>query len=90
MVHNGLDDVVVAETVLSDVDGAAGRLTIRGFALEQLAGQRSFEAVAHLLFEGFLPALPGPDAFARQLGEARRAVWHRVRPPGDVSGSPDE
>lgn len=80
MVHNGLDDVVVAETVLSDVNGDAGRLTIRGFALEQLAGQRSFEAVAHLLFEGFLPALPGPDAFARQLGEARRAVWHRVEP----------
>lgn len=80
MVHNGLDDVVVAETVLSDVDGAAGRLTIRGFALEELAGHRSFEAVAHLLFKGFLPGLPRPEAFARQLGEARRMVWLRTEP----------
>lgn len=80
MVQNGLDDVVVAETVLSDVDGAAGELTIRGFGLEELAGQRSFEAVAHLLFEGFLPGLPRPGDFARQLGEARRAVWQQVQP----------
>ena len=80
MVQNGLDNVVVAETVLSDVDGAAGRLTIRGFALGKLAGHRSFESVAHLLFEGFLPALPAPDVFARRLGEARQRLWERVNP----------
>ena len=27
---NGLEDVVAAETVLSDVDGANGRLVVRG------------------------------------------------------------
>ncbi len=37
----GLDDVVAAETTLSHVDGAAGRLIVRGFDLEQLAGKRS-------------------------------------------------
>ena len=36
---NGLDDVVAAETVLSDVDGLGGHLTIRGHALPELAGR---------------------------------------------------
>ncbi|RVB05127.1 citrate synthase/methylcitrate synthase, partial [Mesorhizobium sp. M7A.F.Ca.CA.004.05.1.1] len=36
---NGLDDVVAAETVLSDVDGLGGRLTIRGHSLPELAGR---------------------------------------------------
>ena len=31
----GLDDVVAAETVLSHVDGQAGRLVLRGFDLEE-------------------------------------------------------
>ena len=44
----GLDDVVVAETVLSHVDGAGGRLIVRGHELEDIAG-RSFEAVLALL-----------------------------------------
>ena len=33
----GLDDVIAADTVLSHVDGAAGRLIIRGYDLEELA-----------------------------------------------------
>ena len=39
---NGLEGVVAAETVLSEVDGAAGRLVIRGYSVEDLAGQRDF------------------------------------------------
>ena len=37
---DGLDDVVAAHTVLSEVDGAAGRLVIRGHSLAELAGTR--------------------------------------------------
>lgn len=33
---NGLEDVVAAETQLSDVDGEAGRLIIRGVSLDRL------------------------------------------------------
>ena len=33
---SGLDDVIAAETQLSDVDGAAGRLIIRGVSLDDL------------------------------------------------------
>ena len=39
---NGLDDVVAAETVLSDVDGLGGRLTIRGHSLPELAGRWTY------------------------------------------------
>ena len=42
---SGLDDVVVAETVLSDVDGQAGRLVIRGHSLDDLVDHASFECV---------------------------------------------
>ena len=48
----GLDDVVAAETSLSSVDGARGVLVVRGFSLAQLAGQKSFEDLSYLLFEG--------------------------------------
>ncbi len=47
----GLEDVVAADTLLSDVDGAAGRLIIRGHSLTELANGWSHERVASLLFE---------------------------------------
>ncbi len=39
----GLDDVIAAETVLSDVDGANGRLIIRGKPVEELARSETAE-----------------------------------------------
>ncbi len=70
---NGLEGVVAAETVLSEVDGLAGRLVIRGRLLDQLAGRVRFEAVVHMLFEGFFPDLPGD--LAAPLGAARAEVF---------------
>jgi citrate synthase len=52
----GLDGVVVAETVLSEVDGEAGRLVVRGQRIEELAGSVSFEEMARRLWEGLAPA----------------------------------
>ena len=74
----GLEGVVAAETVLSSVDGEGGRLVLRGHALDELAGRVPFEAVAHLLFEGFFSDLPPPDALARRLGQARAEVFAEV------------
>ena len=73
---DGLEGVVAADTVLSEVDGQAGRLIIRGRSLEQLAGRVSFEEVAHLLWEGFFDHLP--DDLARALGAARLEVFAEV------------
>ncbi|HEY2048201.1 MAG TPA: citrate synthase/methylcitrate synthase [Caulobacteraceae bacterium] len=74
--NDGLDGVVAAETVLSEVDGAAGRLIIRGYPVEALAGRWTYEAVARLLWDGFFEALP--DDIAAALGEARVAVFREV------------
>lgn len=73
---NGLDDVVAAETMLSDVDGAGGRLIVRGHSLDDLATGRPFEDVVDLLLAGQFdtPATPA------LLGAARAEVFGRLRP----------
>jgi citrate synthase len=70
----GLDDVIVADTELSDVDGRSGRLTIRGHALHELSGQVSFEALLGLLWDGRLPEPRAEREIARALGQARMAA----------------
>jgi len=77
---NGLDDVIAAETVLSDVDGRAGRLVIRGHAVEELSRQASFEDVAILLLGGFVEPLPRGEALRAAIGESRAAVFARLAP----------
>src|SRR3569623_511844 len=77
---NGLDDVVAAETVLSDVDGLGGRLTIRGHSLGDLAGRWSYARVVRLLLDGFFDDLPGDAELAARLGEARTEVFDRLAP----------
>src|ERR1700712_265906 len=69
----GLDDVVAAETALSDVDGLAGRLVIRGHSLDELAGHTSSEELLAMLFDGAFEESPTPV----RLGEARAEVFER-------------
>ena len=71
----GLEGVIAARTVLSDVNGAAGRLVIRGHSLEELAGRTTFEKIARALFEGFFADLPDEVEFANLLGWARAEVF---------------
>src|SRR5690242_1444895 len=76
---SGLDDVVVAETVLSSVDGAAGRLIIRGRDLEELAGRWSFEAALALLWGGLADEPMDEGAVRAALGKARLAAFDVAR-----------
>jgi citrate synthase len=70
----GLESVIAANTVLSEVDGEAGRLIIRGHTLAQLVGHCSFEEVLGILLEGFFE--PGQSTpLARALGAARVEVF---------------
>jgi citrate synthase len=73
---DGLEGVVAADTVLSEVDGQAGRLIIRGHSLDELAGQVTFEEVTRLLWDGFFDDLPRDLAPA--LGAARAEVFAEV------------
>lgn len=78
-VNSGLDGVVVADTVMSEVDGEEGRLIVRGRAIEELAAKSGFEGVAALLWEGFGEG--GGDEKAVREGFAAA----RVRAFADVS-----
>ena len=51
----GLDGVVVASTNISHVFGEEGRLVYRGYEIDQLAANVSYEEVCHLLWKGRLP-----------------------------------
>jgi len=73
---DGLEGVVAAETVLSDVDGAAGRLIIRGHSLDEIAGRWTFEEAVALLWSGFFDELPAD--MAQALGAARVEVAGEV------------
>src|SRR5580704_15933184 len=52
-VDSGLDGVIVADTVMSEVDGEEGRLVVRGHAVEELVETRGYEGVAALLWDGY-------------------------------------
>ena len=73
---DGLEGVVAANTVLSEVDGQAGRLIIRGRDLDELAGSATFEEVTRLLWDGFFDNLP--DDLAPALAAARMEVFAEV------------
>jgi len=55
MLNTGLRGVVIADTRISDVQGAAGKLIYRGYLIQDLAKTASFEEVAHLLLFEKLP-----------------------------------
>jgi citrate synthase len=74
-VAEGLEGVVATTTRLSDVDGEAGRLTIAGYAVEDLAPYASFEEVAYLLLHGRLPEPSECVRFMEDLA-GRRALSH--------------
>ena len=79
----GLADVVAASTAISDIDGAAGRLSYRGYDIHDLGGHVSFEETVHLLQRGSLPTQAELDGFAAQLAEAR------ALPPLAATSLPD-
>jgi citrate synthase len=82
MAKAGLEGFIAAETTLSHVDGAHGRLIIRGFPVEELAPQASFEEVVYLLWNDALPNAAQLDSFKERLASQRalpRAVMRLLR-----------
>lgn len=68
----GLEGVVAAETAVSEVDGANGRLIYRGgYLIEDLVPLASYEEVAFLLWNGELPNQKQLDALRQQMSAAR-------------------
>lgn len=68
----GLEGVVATRTRLSSVDGAAGRLLIAGFPVEEIAARASFEEVLYLLWYDALPDKERLATFKEGLAIHRR------------------
>jgi citrate synthase len=76
----GLDDFVAAETALSHVDGAAGRLVIRGHDVEELAGRVSYESAVATLWADLVSPPRAESALRRALGVARIGAFRHFEP----------
>ncbi len=70
-VYTGLKGIYAARTALSYIDGKKGRLTYRGYAIEDLAEHTSFEEVTYLLWFGRLPNKRELDDFRKKLANER-------------------
>jgi len=67
----GLEGVPIAESAVSKVDGEAGRLTYRGYSIEDLALRTTFEEIVALLYDGELPGTARIAEITAQLERDR-------------------
>ena len=77
-VNSGLDGVIVADTVMSEVDGEEGRLVVRGHALPELVATRGFEGVAALLWTDYAAGGGDEAAVTKGLAAARVRAFKDV------------
>jgi 2-methylcitrate synthase len=68
---SGLAGVAVGETAICTVGKEGVGLTYRGYSIDDLAEQSSFEEVAYLLLYGHLPTAPELSAYAARLTTLR-------------------
>ena len=67
----GLEGVVAATTKLSSVRGLDGELIYRGYNINELAGNATYEEVVHLLHRGKLPNEAELTSLKAELAAAR-------------------
>jgi citrate synthase len=75
--REGLDNVIVADTELSHIDGEKPELLYRGVDAQDLAKESSYEETAYLLWNGELPTRDELDGFREELS-SRRGLSHGV------------
>ena len=63
----GLEDVVVSTSEICFIDGREGRLLYRGYDVDELVQQSSFEEVVYLLWHGALPSRKELEAHTKLL-----------------------
>jgi citrate synthase len=75
----GLEGVPIAESAVSRVDGEAGRLTYRGYSIEDLTRpENTFEEIVALLYDGELPSRGRIDEITRQIEQARSLTDEQI------------
>lgn len=76
----GLKGVVAADSAICFIDGQIGKLIYRGYNIDDLAENSTYEEVAYLLFKGELPN-------ARQLEEFKKVLAsHRAIDSSVIDG----
>jgi citrate synthase len=84
-----LDDVVVASTALSHVDGDRGHLIVRGYPVETLAERATFEDLCVLLWTGAWPVAAQAADMRIALAKARLDAFATLPSLGDALSAPD-
>jgi len=72
VIKAGLEDVVIATSEICFIDGQQGRLLYRGYDIDDLAAQSTFEEVVYLLWYGALPTKKELAGHVKALAAARR------------------
>ena len=80
----GLEGIVVADTMLSDVDGENGRLVVVGDEIEALTGTVSFESLCARLWQGDAPAPLAENDVRAGIAEGRLLGWKALPLLGDA------
>ena len=71
VIAKGLEGIVAAETVLSDVRGQEGTLVYQGYNIDELAGNVTYEEVIYLLWHGHLPNATELEQLKSALADER-------------------
>lgn len=72
----GLEGVAATKSAISFIDGEKGLLSYRGYSLETLAENSTFEETTLLLLEGELPTAKKLAGFTKQLRKHYRIKYH--------------
>ncbi len=72
----GLAGVPATKSNISDIDGEKGILAYRGYPIEELAKNSSFEETSLLLLDGRLPTESELASFKQQLVDNREIKFH--------------
>src|SRR5246500_3710185 len=78
VISQGLENVPVAESAISFIDGKRARLEYRGIAVETLAKESSFEETSWLLLRGELPTQRELATFDHELRHHRRIKYKLI------------
>ena len=70
-INRGLKGIYFERSGVSHIDGAKGELLYRGYSINDLATQSTFEEVCYLLIHGELPTASELETFDAQLKAAR-------------------
>ena len=73
---SGLEDVVVAQSSICYIDGKRGQLVYRGYDIDDLVENASFEEVAWLLWHGDLPTQSELDGLKADLAHSMILPQH--------------